>query len=146
MAWFVMDLEDTLVVRDPMSGDVLEPTDGSVDAMLQLFNEGHRLTIWTSRFARMPDDRKQAEKEKLEQELLQLGFPEMEVWTGTHRPDADVFIGSKDVTYDKDWGLALAQSQMMLEERGLVPPPTGAPMEEEPQDAGAPAQVPPEEM
>lgn len=130
MAWICLDLDDTLVQKEPTSGEEL-PVTGAPESVQTLAQEGHRLTVWTSRFAPMPESRKQQEKEALEAKLLQMGFPELEVWTGSVKPAADLFLGSSMVTFDNDWGLALAQMQMMMEERGLVPPPTGADPEEE---------------
>ena len=129
MAWIVVDLDDTLVRQavDPSTGEPMgeedTPIDGAVEAMNHLASEGHRLTVFTSRFAPMPDSEKQRKKEEIEQLLQSFGFPPMEVWTGTHKPDADFFVDDKAVTFDNDWGLALAQMQYMMEERGLVPGP-----------------------
>lgn len=130
MAWFAVDLDDTLVTKydDEQTGQpVTMPVEGAVEAMHQLVSEGHRVSVFTARFAPMPDSRKQQMKQEIEAELSGLGFPAMEVWAGTGKPDADVFIGDNNVTYDGDWGLVLAQAQTMLEERGLVeiPPDDG---------------------
>lgn len=127
MAWIVLDLDQTLLQdggMDPMTGAEIGemPTEGAPESCMQLANEGHRLTVYTSRFAPMPDSERQRLKEQIEQELQSYGFPPMEVWTGTTKPDADVFIGHNHVTYDGDWGLVLAQTQMMMEEMGLAPP------------------------
>jgi hypothetical protein len=59
----------------------------------------------------------------------------MEVWTGTTKPAADIFIDNKAVTYDGDWPLVLAQTQYMLEERGLVPGPEQVAAMQGPMDA-----------
>jgi hypothetical protein len=127
-AWICVDLDDTLLEKalgepDPTTGEESEPqdapTEGSIEAMQILAEEGHRLTIFTSRFNVMPASEKQKMKEELEQQLQAMGFPEMEVWTGTTKPSADIFIDNNAVTYDGDWGLALAQTQQMLEDRGL---------------------------
>lgn len=123
MAWICVDLDDTLLQQDPMSGEYHMPTEGAVEAMQTLAQEGHRLTIFTARFNPMPNTLKQQLKEEIEQMMMELGFPEMEVWTGTNKPSADVFIDNNAVTYDNDWGLALAQTQQMLEDRGLLPGP-----------------------
>ena len=133
MAWIAIDLDDTLVQKlpDPMTGEESEqPIEGAVESMNQLVQEGHRLTVFTARFAPMPDSERQRLKEQIEQELQSYGFPPMEVWTGTHKPSADVYIGDEAITFDNDWGLAMAQLSMMLEERGLVPGPV-------PDDGGA---------
>lgn len=122
MAWVIIDLDNTLVHMDPMSGEVI-PTEGSAEAMAQLAMEGHRLTVYTSRFAPMPSERKEAMRKEIESLLTSNGFPPMEVWTGTTKPAGDVFIGQNHITYDGDWGLVLAQSQVMMEESGLVPGP-----------------------
>lgn len=184
-AWIVVDLDGTLVHPEgeippeamemgtegelpPEAGGMdpsqmgmpppMMPMEGAVEAMMQLAAEGHRLTVYTSRFAPMPDSEKQRLKEQIETELAQSGFPPMEVWTGTTKPDSDIFIDDKAVTFDGDWGLALAQTQVMLEEAGLAPAlqqgmdeePTGEPMQEEefPPEEEAPPQeeeVPQEE-
>jgi hypothetical protein len=139
MAWIAIDLDDTLVQKlpDPMTGEEApQPVEGAVDSMNQLIQEGHRLTVFSSRFAPMPDSEKQRLKEQIEQELTGFGFPPMEVWTGTHKPSADIYIGDEAITFDQDWGLALTQLQYMLEEKGLVPGP-------QPDDGGA--ELPPED-
>lgn len=147
MAWIVVDLDGTLVhPEDEVPPEAMEmgmegempqdpngmpqemtppmmPMDGAVEAMNQLAAEGHRLTVFTARFAPMPDSERQRLKEQIETELTATGFPPMEVWTGTSKPSADIFIDDNAVTFDGDWGLALAQTQVMLEERGLVPGP-----------------------
>lgn len=126
MPWICVDLDNTLVEPDPsgMSEEDV-PTDGAVEAMQTLAGEGHRLTVYTARFAPMPESEKQRLKAEIEQMLLSFGFPEMEVWVGTTKPACDIFIGDNHVTFDQDWGLALAQTQQMLEDRGLIPPPGG---------------------
>lgn len=121
MAWIAVDLDDTLV-QDFGDGQEM-PIDGAVEAMTSLASQGHRLSVFTSRFAPMPDSERQRLKEQIEQDLASYGFPPMEVWTGTTKPAADLFIDDSAVTFDNDWNLALAQAQMMLEERGLVPGP-----------------------
>ena len=139
MAWIAIDLDDTLVQKfpDPMTGEETpQPVEGAVDSMNQLLQEGHRLTVFTARFAPMPDSERQRLKEQIEQELQEFGFPPMEIWTGTHKPSADIYIGDEAITFDQDWGLALAQLQYMLEEKGLVPGP-------QPDDGGE--QLPEEE-
>lgn len=139
MAWFSIDMDDTLVRKeqDPTTGEeVTVPVEGAVEAMQELEAAGHRLTVFTARFAPMPDSKRQQTKMEIEAELSGLGFPEMEVWSGTTKPSADIFIDNKAVNFDGDWGLALAQSQTMLEERGLgnIQPDDGTmPEEAEPQ-------------
>jgi hypothetical protein len=123
MAWICVDLDDTLLEKDPMSGEYTQPTDGAIEAMQTLLEEGHKLSIFTARFNPMPLQKRQELKEEIEQTLQQLGFPEMEVWTGMNKPSADIFIDNNAVTYDGDWGLALAQTQQMLEDRQLAAGP-----------------------
>jgi hypothetical protein len=121
MAWICVGLDDTLI-QDMGDGQEL-PVDGAIEAMLQLTNEGHRLTVFTSRFAPMPDSEKQRLREQIEQDLLTHGFPPMEVWTGSTKPASDVFIDANNITFDNDWNLCMAQLGVMLDERGLSPGP-----------------------
>lgn len=121
MAWIVLALDDCLVqgvVEDEQS----QPVEGAIESCTQLVSEGHRLTVWTERFAPMPESEKNRLRDQIGEELHAWGFPpEMEIWTGTTKPCADIFIDPKGVTFDQDWGLALAQTQVMLEDRGLLP-------------------------
>lgn len=121
MAWITITFDDTLV-QDMGDGQEV-PVPGAPEAVMQLVSEGHRITVVTSRFAPMPDSERVRLKEQMEQDLQMLGFPPLEVWFGTTRPASDVHIGSEAITFDKDWGLCLAQLSVMLEERGLVPGP-----------------------
>jgi hypothetical protein len=123
MAWIVVGLDDTLLEQDPLSGEYTQPTEGAAEAVAQLLEEGNRVTVWTSRFAPAPASMRNQLKEEIENTLQQLGFPPLEVWTGSTRPKADVFIDRRGVTYDGDWGLALAQVQQMLEDLGVEPGP-----------------------
>jgi hypothetical protein len=127
MAWISVDLDNTLVGDDGMGGMV--PLEGAVEAMTHFAMEGHRLTVFTSRFAPMPDDRRNKLKMEIEQHLMECGFPPMEVWTGTTKPDADIYISNNAVTFDQDWGLVLAQTETMLQERGLAAGPQPGSME-----------------
>jgi hypothetical protein len=136
MAWIAIDLDDTLV-QDMGDGQEV-PLPGAVEAMTQLVNEGHRLTVFTSRFAPMPASEKQRLREQIESDLAQHGFPQMEVWTGQDKPAADLYVDDKAVTFDNDWPLAMAQMQTMLEEAGLVPGP-------QPDDGQVEQETPPEE-
>lgn len=122
MAWIGVELEGTLCEED-LEGNMY-PTEGAAEVMHMLVGEGHRLTVLTDKFAPAPESRKRELKQFLEQELISMGFPEtMEVWAGSVRPSTDLDIGSKSVTFDNDWNLALAQLQVMMEDRGLVPEP-----------------------
>lgn len=131
MAWICVDMDDTLVQKQPLSEEMdgedqqLQdtPVEGAVEAMNQLVEEGHRLTVFTARFAAMPASEKQRLAEEIQETLQEFGFPEMEVWTGTFKPAADIFIDNNAVTFDNDWPLALAQAQQMLEDRGLAQGP-----------------------
>lgn len=123
MAWIAVDLVGTLLEDLGTEDGQRAPIPGAPEAMMQLMQEGHRLTVFTSEFAPAPEREKQRIKEQIEQELAAYGFPPMEIWTGTTKPDADLYIGSDAVTFDKDWPLALAQVGVMLEDRGLAPGP-----------------------
>lgn len=130
MAWIVFALDGTLITQQELddgtgTGDTVPmslPTEGAVEAVTQLMNEGHRVSVWTDRFAPMPEERKQQLREEIAQELLEAGFPELEIWTGTTKPAADVYVDRKAVTFDDDWGLALAVIQQQLEDQGLAGP------------------------
>lgn len=139
MAWFAVDLDNTLVDEQG------NPIDGAIEAMNELTAGGHRLSVFTARFAPMPETKKYEMKQQIEEELAGLGFPEMEVWTGSTKPSADIFIGDNNVTFDGDWGLAIAQAETMLQERGItnIPPDDGT-MPEEPQEPQEPTQPMPE--
>jgi hypothetical protein len=141
VAWIAVELDGTLL--ESFAPEQSQPTDGAVEAMWTLADEGHRLTVYTSRFSPMPESSKQRLKEEIEGELQAYGFPPMEVWTGTTRPSADVFLGHNHVTYDQEWGLALAQLQTMLEERGLLPGPQPG-MEDDMSPPEEGEEVPPE--
>jgi hypothetical protein len=121
MAWVVIGYDEVLM-QDMGDGQEVA-VDGALEAVNFLLSQGHHLTVWTERFTPMPDSEKQRLKEQLEQELQAQGFPLMEVWTGSTKPAADVFIDKKAVTYDGDWNLVIAQVGVMLEERGLAPGP-----------------------
>lgn len=127
-AWIATELDGTLL--ESFEPGQSQPTDGAIEAIQTLVNEGHRVTVYTSRFAPMPETERERLKGLIEEELASYGFPPLEVWTGTSRPSADVFLGHNHVTYDQDWGLALAQIQTMLEERGLLPAQQPQPGEE----------------
>lgn len=138
MAWICVGLDGTLV--DNFGDGAEQPIPGAPESMAQLAMEGHRLTVFTERFAPMPQSEKDRLKQQIEQELMAWGFPPMEVWTGTTKPAADIFIDANAVTFDGDWPLAVVQTRMMLEERGLAPAMPGMEqgmepgMEEQPQE------------
>lgn len=120
MAWLCWDLDGTLLEGQPEElGGGIMAIEGAVEAVNRYFNEGHRLTVYTSRFAPMPDSERYRLKSQIEQDLTSLGFPPMEVWTGTTKPSADLFISKDAVTFDGDYGLVQAQVDYMLAERGL---------------------------
>lgn len=124
MAWIGLDLDQTLVNQniDPQTGQAGEdtPTEGAIEAVNQLATEGHRLTIFTARFAPMPNSERQRLKQQIEQELTSMGFPPMEVWAGRDKPSFDAYIGNEAITYDNDWALALAQLRFSLQDRGIT--------------------------
>lgn len=123
MAWIVVDLDGTLLSHPMEQGSPSTAVEGAVEAMNYLQSEGHRLTVFTSRFAPMPASEKERARKEIEQDLAELGFPPLEIWTGTTKPAADIFLGDNFITFDQDWALAMAQMQTMLEERGLAAPP-----------------------
>lgn len=120
MAWVVFDLDNTLIYEVEPGHSV--PTEGAVEAVQAFAAEGHRLTVVTSRLGPMPDSERQKLKEEIEQDLQQNGFPPMELWTGTTKPDCDIYISNTAVAYDGDWTLVMAQAQVMLEDAGLALP------------------------
>lgn len=124
MAWIVLSLDDQLLTPapGPDGGPVSAATEGGVDAIQRLLSEGHQLTVWTERFAAMPEQAKLSLQEKITQELTAAGYPPLEIWTRSFKPHADIFLDPKAVTFDNDWQLALAQVDIMLEEKGLSQP------------------------
>lgn len=127
MSWVVIALENTLVTGD--GGDDSQPVPGAQEAVQRLIAQGHRVTIYTSKFATMPQQRRQEVKTTLTQELQSWGFPpEMDVWSGYDKPMADFFIGANHITFDRDWNLALAQLRYMLAESGQAPAEQGGGM------------------
>jgi hypothetical protein len=110
MSWISITLENTLLDMDNV------PTEGALEFVNQMVGQGHRVTVLTKRIIPMPDTERQRIKEETEQELESLGFPPVEVWSGTTLPMSDYQIGSGSITYDNDWGLVAAQLQMMVTE------------------------------
>lgn len=136
MAWVVIGYDDVLM-QDMGDGQEVA-VDGALDAVNFMLQQGHHLTVWTERFTPMPETEKKRLKDQLEAELQAQGFPPLEVWTGSTKPAADVFIDKKAITYDDDWSLVLAQLGVMLEERGLAPGP-------QPDDGSMEPEAPPED-
>jgi hypothetical protein len=123
MAWIVFDLDGTLVTNaSEEEGGGLAPIPGSVETATRYANEGHRLTVFTAKFAPMPQSEKFRLKNQIEQDLAGLGFPPMEVWTGTTKPASDFYISKDAVTFDGDYNLLQAQLDYMMNERGLTQP------------------------
>jgi hypothetical protein len=123
MAWIVFDLDKTLIEMDPLTGEPM-PVPGAVEAVAHLAAQGHRLTVVSAeRLAPMPAERRYTVKGEIEQDLTSLGFPPLEVWTGTTIPAADLFIGRKNIPLDGDWNLTLAHTLVELEDRRLAPGP-----------------------
>lgn len=128
MAWLCWDLDGTLVTSAPEEeGGGLTPVPGAVETVTRYANEGHRLTVFTSKFAPMPEQERFRLKGQIEQDLAGLGFPPMEVWTGTTKPMSDFYISKDAVTFDGDYNLLQAQLDYMMNERGLSAPPMQAP-------------------
>ena len=71
MAWIAVDLVGTLVDEDELTGEVF-PIPGAVETMTRYFNEGHRLTVFTSQFAPMPESERHNLKTQIEAELTEL--------------------------------------------------------------------------
>lgn len=119
MAWICIDLDSTLVKKAPSDGgeEVDVPTDGAIESVNSLLQDGHRLTIFTARFTPMPDSEKEKNKQHIQQMLIDLGFPPLEVWTGTHKPQADAFIDDRAVGHRGNWGQTLAQTRQYLRDR-----------------------------
>lgn len=116
--WVAVDLDDTLINR------MGEPEPGAIEAMSKFLEEGHRVTIWTARFARIHEDDHGKLLHHTEQQLKELGIPYTDIATGP-KPAADVFIGDNVVPFEGDWPRTLAQAHMMMKTRGIVdnPPP-----------------------
>ena len=130
MAWITFDLTGTLVTSAPEEeGGGLMPIPGAVETASRYANEGHRLTVFTSKFAPMPESEKFRLKTQIEQDLSSLGFPPMEVWTGTTKPSCDFYVSKDAVTFDGDYNLLQAQLDYMMNERGLTNPQPEAPDE-----------------
>jgi len=113
MAWIAVDLDNTLV--NARTGDA-EP--GAVEAMAELLKDGHRVTIWTARFAPRPEEEKKAVKADIEKTLSDAGIPYTDIWTGHNKPNVDAFIGDNLVPYKGNWGQSLAMLNMMIEHAG----------------------------
>ena len=136
MAWVVIGYDEVLM-QDMGDGQEVAVA-GALEAVNFMISQGHHLTVWTERFTPMPETEKKRLKDQLEAELQAQGFPPLEVWTGSTKPAADVFIDKKAITYDDDWNLVIAQLGVMLEERGLAPGP-------QPDDGSMEPEAPPEE-
>ena len=137
MAWLCWDLDGTLLTNSPEEeGGGLVPIPGAVETVTRYASEGHRLTVFTTRFAPMPQSEKFRLKSQIEQDLAGLGFPPMEVWTGTTKPMSDFYISKDAVTFDGDYNLLQAQLDYMMNERGLTQP------QQEQQDPNAQQQDP----
>lgn len=117
MAWIGVDLDDTLLQRDG------SPEDEAGDAMRELLEAGHRVTIWTARFARIQEKDHTKMRLQIEDELNLADVPFSDIWMGP-KPPCDLFIGDNLVPYLGDWPQALATAKIMLKARG--------PVEEEP--------------
>ena len=128
MAWLTIRLDGALVQSMPGEdgAEQFQPTEGAVEAVQMLLGEGHKVSVVSDRFQPMPNDRKELLRQHLQEQLAGCGFPpELEIWAGSNIPAADIDIGSTNVTFDEDWGLALAQAEQMLLDKGLIGPGQG---------------------
>lgn len=126
MAWISFQLENTLVqMAPPEVGGGLVPIPGAIETVTRYSNEGHKLTVQSFRLIPMPDSEKFRVKKQIETELSQMGFPPMEVWTGTTKPMSDFHVSHDAVTFDGDYNLLQAQLDYMMNERGLTTPSAG---------------------
>jgi hypothetical protein len=109
--WVAVDLDDTLLHPDS------SPEDGASEAMGKLLEEGHRVTIWSARLSKVPEDKREEMAKKIELELTAVGIPFSDVCTGP-KPPADLFIGDNVVPFTGSWPKTLAQAHMMMDTRG----------------------------
>lgn len=121
--WVAVDLDDTLLNRND------EPEPGAVEAMTQLMNEGHRVSIWTARFSRVHSHEQAGLHLHLETMLKNLGIPYTDIVTGP-KPPADIFIGDNVIPFEGNWPKTLAQAHMMMNTRGSVENPPAHEYEE----------------
>lgn len=107
MAWIGVSLEGT-ILNDQ------QPSNGAVEALTSLMQNGHRVTIISDQFVPSPSEYKMAIKQHIEQFLQGLGIPYSDIWTAGFKPAFDIYIDSKAVNFDNDWNMALAQTNMMI--------------------------------
>jgi hypothetical protein len=113
--WLAVDLDDTLLDRQD------HPLPDAAGAMEQLLSEGHRVTIWTARFAHARTEQDiDVIKQAIELQLQAAGIPYSDIWTAHHKPQSDMFIGDNLVPFAGDWPKTLAQAHMMMKSRGTV--------------------------
>ena len=107
MAWIGVSLEGTILHGQ-------QPSEGAIEALMNLMQHGHRVTIISDQIVPSPSEYRMAIKTHIEQFLQGLGIPFSDIWTGGFKPSFDIYIDSKAVNLDKDWNMALAQTNMML--------------------------------
>jgi hypothetical protein len=109
MAWIAMDVDKTLLHLDGSS------TPGAAEAMQHLLDKGHRVSIWTARFAHAQNEQDTHRiHDDLVNELERNKIPYSDIWLGPVKPDVDVFVGDNLIPYEGSWPQALAMLDMYL--------------------------------
>lgn len=127
MGWIAMDLDGTLLHEQ--GGHVIP---GAAQALQRLLGLGHRVSIWTARFAHFQPHEVEAEKQRIAHQLAQHAIPYSDIYTHHTKPPADVFVDNRAVPFHGDWNQTLAHTLMMLD----VPPGHEAVLDEVEDDPG----------
>lgn len=117
MSWICWDLDGVLLNKTE-EGDL--PVEGAIETVGKYVSQGHRNTVVTTRFIPMPESEKQRLKEELEQSLAGMGFPPLEIWTGTNMPACDFYVSKTSITFDDDFPLLQAQLDYMVNEQSSM--------------------------